>query len=214
MMRTQIEYIDAIKRDVHWLGFDWAQGLRFASEQLYAWACHLVHIGKAYLDHPSVHDIRDGRGTLTSPSRNSPFRDRSEEENAELFARMRAGEFRSGERVLRAKIDMASTNMNLRDPVIYRILNANHPRTGAVWHIYPSYDFAHGQCDATKPLALHPRVRGPSTSIRLVPRQPPGDGHASQAVLSFDHEVTQWMSRVILVRGSALNSDQLHALTG
>jgi glutaminyl-tRNA synthetase len=111
--KERMEYIDAIKRDVQWLGFDWAQGLRFASdyfEQLYAWACHLVHIGKAYVDDQSVHDIREGRGTLTSPGRNSPFRDRSVEENAELFARMRAGEFRNGERVLRAKIDMASAN--------------------------------------------------------------------------------------------------------
>src|SRR6516162_9883396 len=117
-------------------------------EQLYAWACRLVHIGKAYVDDQSVHDIRESRGTLTSPGRNSPFRDRSVEENAELFTRMRAGEFRNGERVLRPKIDMASANINLRDPVIYRILNASHPRTGAVWPIYPSYDFAHGQRDA------------------------------------------------------------------
>ena len=149
--KERVEYIDAIKRDVQWLGFDWAQGLHFASdyfEQLYAWACHLVRIGKAYVDDQSAHDIREGRGTLTSPGRNSPFRDRSVKENAELFARMRAGEFRNGERVLRAKIDMASANLNLRDPVIYRILNANHPRTGTTWHIYPSYDFAHGQCDA------------------------------------------------------------------
>ena len=149
--KERVEYIDAIKRDVQWLGFDWAQGLHFASdyfEQLYAWACHLVRIGKAYVDDQSAHDIREGRGTLTSPGRNSPFRDRSVKENAELFARMRAGEFRNGERVLRAKIDMASANLNLRDPVIYRILNASHPRTGTAWHIYPSYDFAHGQCDA------------------------------------------------------------------
>jgi glutaminyl-tRNA synthetase len=149
--KERVEYIDAIKRDVRWLGFDWAQGLHFASdyfEQLYAWACHLVRIGKAYVDDQSAHDIREGRGTLTSPGRNSPFRDRNVNENAELIARMRAGEFRNGERVLRAKIDMASANLNLRDPVIYRILNANHPRTGTTWHIYPSYDFAHGQCDA------------------------------------------------------------------
>ncbi len=149
--KERVEHIDAIKRDVQWLGFDWAQGLRFASdyfELLYAWARHLVHIGKAYVDDRSVHDIREGRVTLTSPGRNSPFRDLSVEEDAELFARMRAGEFRNGARVLRAKIDMASANLNLRDPVIYRILNASHPRTGTAWHIYPSYDFAHGQCDA------------------------------------------------------------------
>jgi glutaminyl-tRNA synthetase len=145
--KERMEYIGAIKREVQWLGFDWAQGLRFVSdyfEQLYAWACHLVRSGKAYVDDQSAHDIREGRGTLTSPGRNSPFPDRSVEENAEPFARMRAGEFRNGDRVLRAKIDLASANINLRDPVIYRILNASNPRTGAVWHIYPSYDFVHG----------------------------------------------------------------------
>lgn len=149
--KERAEYIEAIKRDVYWLGFDWGPGLRFASdyfEQLYAWACHLIHVGMAYVDDQSPHDIREGRGTLTSPGRNSPFRDRGARENAELFARMRAGEFRNGERVLRAKIDMASSNINLRDPVIYRILNVSHPRTGKAWHIYPSYDFAHGQSDA------------------------------------------------------------------
>ncbi|MCA6104246.1 glutamate--tRNA ligase family protein [Bradyrhizobium australafricanum] len=117
------------KRDVQWLGFDWAQGLHFASddfEQLYAWAYHFVRIGKAYVDVQSAHDIREGRGTLTSPGRNSPFRDRSVKENAELFARMRAGEFRNGKRVLRAKTDMASANLNLRAPIIYRILKASH----------------------------------------------------------------------------------------
>ena len=117
--KERMEYIDAFKRDVQWLGFDWAQGLRFASdyfEQLYAWACHLVHIGKAYINDQSVYDIREGRGTLTSPGGNSLFRDRSVEESAELFARMRAGEFRNGERVVRAKIDMTSANINLRDP--------------------------------------------------------------------------------------------------
>jgi glutaminyl-tRNA synthetase len=149
--KEKVEYIDAIKRDVQWLGFDWAQGLHFASdyfEQLYAWACHLIRIGKAYVDDQSVHDIKEGRGTLTTPGRNSPYRDRTVFENAELFARMRAGDFRNGERVLRAKIDMASPNINLRDPIIYRILNASHPRTGVVWRVYPSYDFAHGQSDA------------------------------------------------------------------
>nr|WP_308284905.1 glutamate--tRNA ligase family protein [Bradyrhizobium ivorense] len=118
--KERVEYIDAIKGDVQWLGFDWTQGLHFASdyfERLYAWACHLVRIGKAYVDDQSAHDIRESRGTLTSPGRNSPFRDRSVKENVELFARMRAGEFRNGERVLRAKIDMASANLNLRDPV-------------------------------------------------------------------------------------------------
>ena len=113
--KEQMEYIDTIKRDVQWLGFDWAHASDYF-KQLYAWACHLVHIGKAYVDEKSVYDIREGRGTLTSPGGNSLFRDRSVEESAELFARMRAGEFRNGERVLRAKIDMTSANINLRDP--------------------------------------------------------------------------------------------------
>jgi glutaminyl-tRNA synthetase len=144
-------YIDAIERDVRWLGFDWGRHLYHASdyfEQLYEWAEHLVRAGKAYVDDQTQHDIRENRGTLTEPGKNSPFRDRSTEENLDLFRRMRAGEFPNGKRVLRAKIDMASGNINLRDPVLYRILNAPHPRTGTKWHIYPSYDFAHGQSDA------------------------------------------------------------------
>jgi glutaminyl-tRNA synthetase len=149
--KEEQEYIDAIERDVRWLGFDWGQNLYHASdyfEQLYAWAEHLVSAGKAYVDDQTQHDIRENRGTLTEPGKNSPFRDRSIEENLDLFRRMRAGEFPNGKRVLRAKIDMAAGNINLRDPVLYRILNAPHPRTGTKWHIYPSYDFAHGQSDA------------------------------------------------------------------
>ena len=149
--KEEQEYIDAIERDVRWLGFDWGENLRHASdyfEQLYAWAEHLIGVGKAYVDDQSQEEIRAARGTLTEPGRNSPFRDRSVDENLDLFRRMRAGEFPNGARVLRAKIDMASGNINLRDPVMYRILNANHPRTGTTWHIYPSYDFAHGQSDA------------------------------------------------------------------
>jgi glutaminyl-tRNA synthetase len=145
------EYIDAIERDVRWLGFDWGKHLYHASdyfEQLYAWAEHLIRAGKAYVDDQSQEEIRLNRGTLTEPGRNSPFRDRTVEENLDLFRRMRAGEFPNASRVLRAKIDMASGNINLRDPVLYRILNAPHPRTGTTWHIYPSYDFAHGQSDA------------------------------------------------------------------
>ncbi|HUI97751.1 MAG TPA: glutamine--tRNA ligase/YqeY domain fusion protein [Xanthobacteraceae bacterium] len=145
------EYIDSIERDVRWLGYDWGKHLYHASdyfEQLYAWAEHLIQAGKAYVDDQSQHDIRANRGTLTEPGRNSPFRDRSIAENLDLFRRMRAGEFGNGARVLRAKIDMAAGNINLRDPVLYRILNAPHPRTGTTWHIYPSYDFAHGQSDA------------------------------------------------------------------
>jgi glutaminyl-tRNA synthetase len=149
--REEQEFIDAIKYDVHWLGFDWGEHLYHASdyfEQLYAWAEHLIRAGKAYVDDQSQDDMRASRGTLTEPGRNSPFRDRSVAENLDLFRRMRAGEFPNGARVLRAKIDMASGNINLRDPVLYRILHASHPRTGTAWSIYPSYDFAHGQSDA------------------------------------------------------------------
>jgi glutaminyl-tRNA synthetase len=149
--KEEQEYIDAIERDVRWLGFDWGKHLYHASdyfEQLYDWAEHLIRSGKAYVDDQSPHDMRASRGTLTEPGRNSPYRDRSIAENLDLFRRMRAGEFPNGARVLRAKIDMASGNINLRDPVLYRILHAKHPRTGTAWSIYPSYDFAHGQSDA------------------------------------------------------------------
>ncbi|MGE0750902.1 MAG: glutamine--tRNA ligase/YqeY domain fusion protein [Variibacter sp.] len=149
--KEEQEYIDAIKADVHWLGFDWGTHLHHASdyfEQLYAWAIHLIEAGFAYVDDQSPAEMRANRGTLTEPGRNSPFRDRSVAENLDLFRRMRAGEFPNGARVLRAKIDMASGNINLRDPVLYRILHAHHPRTGDAWCIYPSYDFAHGQSDA------------------------------------------------------------------
>ncbi|MCZ7656972.1 MAG: glutamine--tRNA ligase/YqeY domain fusion protein [Xanthobacteraceae bacterium] len=150
-VKEEQEYIDAIERDVRWLGFDWGEHLYHASdyfEQLYAWAEHLIRAGKAYVDDQSQEEMRASRGTLTEPGRNSPFRERSVEENLDLFRRMRAGEFQNGARVLRAKIDMASGNINLRDPVLYRILHATHPRTGDAWCIYPSYDFAHGQSDA------------------------------------------------------------------
>jgi glutaminyl-tRNA synthetase len=149
--REEQEYIDAIKRDVHWLGFDWGEHLYHASDyfdQLYDWAEYLVRQGKAYVDDQSQGEMRASRGTLTEPGQNSPYRDRPVEENLDLFRRMRAGEFPNGARVLRAKIDMASGNINLRDPVLYRILHASHPRTGKKWSIYPSYDFAHGQSDA------------------------------------------------------------------
>src|SRR5882672_10474630 len=149
--KEEQEYIDAIKRDVSWLGFDWGTHLYHASdyfEQLYQWAEYLIQKGLAYVDDQSQEEMRASRGTLTEPGRNSPFRERSVEENLDLFRRMRAGEFPNGARVLRAKIDMASGNINLRDPVLYRILHATHPRTGTAWSIYPSYDFAHGQSDA------------------------------------------------------------------
>jgi glutaminyl-tRNA synthetase len=149
--KEEQEYIDAIERDVRWLGFDWGEHLHHASDyfgQLYDWAEHLIRAGKAYVDDQSQAAIRANRGTLTEPGVDSPFRNRSVEENLDLFRRMRGGEFPNGARVLRARIDMASGNINLRDPVLYRILNAPHPRTGTQWHIYPSYDFAHGQSDA------------------------------------------------------------------
>jgi glutaminyl-tRNA synthetase len=149
--REEQEYIDAIERDVRWLGFDWGEHLYHASdyfERLYEWAEHLTRTGLAYVDDQTQDEMRANRGTLTAPGRNSPFRDRTVEENLDLFRRMRAGEFPNGARVLRARIDMASGNINLRDPVLYRILHASHPRTGTKWSIYPSYDFAHGQSDA------------------------------------------------------------------
>jgi glutaminyl-tRNA synthetase len=145
------EYLDAIERDVRWLGFDWGANLFHASdyfEQLYEWALHLVDRGLAYVDDQTPDQIRETRGTLTEPGTNSPWRDRSVEENRDLFERMRAGEFPNGARVLRARIDMTSPNPNLRDPVLYRILHSRHPRTGDAWKIYPTYDFAHGQSDA------------------------------------------------------------------
>jgi glutaminyl-tRNA synthetase len=145
------EYIDSIERDVRWLGFDWGKHLHHASdyfEQLYAWGEHLIRAGKAYVDDQTQDELRLTRGTLTEAGTESPYRNRPVEDSLNLFRRMRAGEFPNGARVLRAKIDMGSGNINLRDPVLYRILHAEHPRSGAKWCIYPSYDFAHGQSDA------------------------------------------------------------------
>jgi glutaminyl-tRNA synthetase len=145
------EYIDAIERDVRWLGFDWGERLYHASdyfEQLYDWAEQLIRAGKAYVDDQTQDEVRATRGTLTEAGTESPYRERSAEENLALFRRMRGGEFPNGAHVLRAKIDMGSGNINLRDPVMYRILHAEHPRTGRTWCIYPSYDFAHGQSDS------------------------------------------------------------------
>ena len=149
--KEEQEYIDSIQADVRWLGYDWSNNLFFASDyfdRLYEWAEGLIRAGLAYVDDQSQEEIRLTRGTLTEPGRNSPYRDRSVEESLDLFRRMKAGEFPNGARVLRAKIDMASGNINLRDPVLYRILHAHHPRTGDKWSIYPSYDYAHGQSDA------------------------------------------------------------------
>jgi len=148
--KEETEYVDSIQEDVKWLGFHW-DGLFYASDyfdQLYAWAVQLIKAGKAYVDDLSADEIREYRGTLTKPGKDSPYRNRSVEENSNLFERMRAGEFPDGSRVLRAKIDMASPNLNLRDPVMYRILHAEHHRTGNKWCIYPVYDYAHGQSDS------------------------------------------------------------------
>jgi glutaminyl-tRNA synthetase len=150
-VKEDVEYVDAIKEDIHWLGYDWGGREYYASdyfEQLYGFAVQLIRAGKAYVDNLSADQIREYRGTLTEPGKDSPFRGRTVEENLDLFARMRAGEFPDGACVLRAKIDMASGNINLRDPVMYRILHANHHRTGSQWCIYPMYDFAHGQSDS------------------------------------------------------------------
>ena len=150
-VKEEQEFIDSIKQDVRWLGFDWGAHLYHASdyfETLYAWAEHLIRAGLAYVDDTPAEQMRAMRGTLTEPGQNSPNRDRGVEENLDLFRRMRAGAFAEGACVLRAKIDMAAGNMNLRDPVLYRILHAAHPRTGTQWCIYPTYDFAHGQSDA------------------------------------------------------------------
>ena len=150
-VKEDTEYVDAIKEDIHWLGFDWGDREYYASdyfEPLYEMALTLIKQGKAYVDELSPEEMREYRGTLTEPGKNSPWRERSIEENLDLFTRMRAGEFPDGSKTLRAKIDMASPNLNMRDPVMYRILHATHHRTGDKWCIYPMYDFAHGQSDS------------------------------------------------------------------
>lgn len=150
-VKEDIEYVDSIMEDVRWLGFDWEDRLFYASdyfEQLYEYAVILIRKGKAYVCDMTAEEISETRGTPTRPGKESPYRDRSAEENLDLFARMRAGEFPDGARVLRAKIDMASPNMHMRDPILYRIIHASHHRTGDAWCIYPMYDFAHGQSDS------------------------------------------------------------------
>lgn len=148
--KEEQEYVDSIQADVRWLGFNWQGAVRYASDyfdQLYEWATQLIQAGQAYVDDLTAEEMRQYRGTLTEPGKNSPYRDRSVAENLDLFERMKAGEFPNAARVLRAKIDMASPNVNLRDPVMYRILHASHHRTGDKWCIYPTYDWAHGQSD-------------------------------------------------------------------
>ncbi|MGA8762438.1 MAG: glutamine--tRNA ligase/YqeY domain fusion protein [Candidatus Sulfotelmatobacter sp.] len=166
--KEETEYVESIKADVNWLGFHW-DGLFYASDyfdQLYGWAVKLIKDGKAYVDDLSADEIRKHRGTLTEPGKDSPYRDRSVAENLNLFERMRAGEFPDGSRVLRAKIDMASPNFNMRDPVMYRILHAEHHRTGNKWCIYPMYDYAHGQSDSLE------RVTHSMCSLEFADHQP------------------------------------------
>jgi glutaminyl-tRNA synthetase len=166
--KEETEYVDAIMGDVKWLGFQW-DGLFYASDyfdQLYEWAVQLIKAGKAYVDDLSADEIREYRGTLTKPGKESPYRNRPIEENLNLFERMRAGEFADGSRVLRAKIDMSSPNLNMRDPVMYRILHAEHHRTGNKWCIYPMYDFAHGQSDSIE------RVTHSMCSLEFADHQP------------------------------------------
>jgi len=166
--KENIEYVESIKHDVEWLGFHW-DGLFYASDyfdQLYQWAIKLITKGKAYVDDLSAEEIRQHRGTLTEPGKDSPYRNRPIEESLNLFERMRGGEFPDGSRVLRAKIDMASPNLNLRDPVMYRILHAEHHRTGNKWPIYPMYDFAHGQSDSIE------RVTHSMCSLEFADHQP------------------------------------------
>ncbi len=149
--KEEEEFVESIKEDVRWLGFDWGDRLYYASDyfdQLYDYAVQLIKIGKAYVDDLTADEIREYRGSLTQPGKDSPYRTRSVEENLDLFERMRAGEFEDGSRVLRAKVDMASPNLNMRDPVMYRVLHASHHRTGDKWCIYPMYDFTHGQSDS------------------------------------------------------------------
>jgi glutaminyl-tRNA synthetase len=149
--KEETEYVDSIIEDARWLGGDWDDRLFYASDyfgQLYEWAEQLIQAGKAYVCDLTADEVRQQRGTLTEPGKESPYRNRSVEENLDLFRRMKAGEFPDGARTLRAKIDMASPNLNLRDPIMYRILHAEHHRTGNKWCIYPMYDFAHGQSDS------------------------------------------------------------------
>jgi glutaminyl-tRNA synthetase len=167
-VKEEQEYVDSQADDIRWLGFDWER-LCFASDyfpQLYTWAVELIKAGKAYVDDLSADEIREHRGTLTEPGKNSPYRDRSVEENLDLFAHMKAGEFPDGSRVLRAKIDMASPNLNMRDPVMYRILHVTHHRTGDEWCIYPMYDYAHGQSDSIE------RVTHSMCSLEYADHQP------------------------------------------
>ena len=169
-VKEEVEYVESIKQDIRWLGVDWEDRIYYASdyfERLYEYAVTLIKKGKAYVCDLTADQLREYRGTLVEPGKQSPYRDRTVKDNLELFTRMRAGEFPDGARTLRAKIDMASPNTNLRDPVIYRILHASHHRTGDTWCVYPMYDI--GQHRGHHPLTLLVGVRDPSPALRLVP---------------------------------------------
>ncbi len=177
--KEEIEYVDSIMEDVRWLGFDWEDRLFYASDyfdQLYDWAVQLIKAGKAYVCDLTADEMREYRGTLTEPGKESPYRNRSVEENLDLFERMKAGEFPDGARTLRAKIDMASPNLNLRDPVMYRILHAEHHRTGDKWCIYPMYDYAHGQSDSHRAASRTPSARW---SSKITARSTTGSSSSS-----------------------------------
>ena len=186
--KEEQEYVDSIIDDVRWLGGDWEDRLFYASDyfqQLHDWAIQLIKDGKAYVCDLTAEEVREHRGTLTEPGKNSPYRDRSVAENLDLFARMEKGEFPDGARTLRAKIDMASPNVNMRDPVMYRIKHASHHRSGDRWCIYPSYDYTHGQSDSIEghhPLDLHARVRESPAALRLVLRRPEDSSSAANRI--------------------------------
>src|SRR5215216_3432560 len=166
--KEETEYVDSIMEDIHWLGYQW-DGLFYASDyfgQLYEWAIQLIKSGKAYVDDLTAAEIRAYRGTLTEPGKESPYRKRSIEENLDLFQRMKNGEFPDGSRTLRAKIDMASPNLNMRDPVMYRILHTEHHRTGNQWCIYPMYDYAHGQSDSIE------KITHSICTLEFIPHRP------------------------------------------
>ena len=192
--KEEVEYVDSIMEDVRWLGFDWEDRLYYASDyfdQLYDWAEKMIQAGQAFVCDLTADEMREHRGTLTSPGRNSRFRDRTIEENLELFRRMKAGEFPDGSRTLRAKIDMASPNLNMRDPVMYRILHATHHRTGDKWCIYPTYDYTHGQSDSLEDhaLDLYAGVREPPPAVRLVHQDAGHFPFAADGVRPAEHHL-------------------------
>ena len=189
------EYAEAIQEDVRWLGFDWGDRFFHASDyfqQLYEWATKLIREGKAFVCDLSFEEMRELRGNLIEPGKDSPFRTRPTEENLDFFERMKNGEFPDGSKTLRAKIDMASPNLNLRDPVIYRILHKEHPKTGDQWKIYPSYDFAHGQSDSIEGIThsiMYARIRASPPALRLVLRKPGHSSSPADRIRPIEHDL-------------------------